>query len=46
MLDEDDQKDAGYLTESKGKLTKQIQEGLMTEWRSSIASQSKGLLGF
>lgn len=28
MLDEDDQKDAGCLTESKGKLTKEIQEGL------------------
>lgn len=28
MLDEDDRKDAGCLTESKGKLTKQIQEGL------------------
>lgn len=28
MLDEVNQKDAGYLTESRGKLTKEIQEGL------------------
>lgn len=28
MLAEDNQKDTGYLTESKGKWTKEIQEGL------------------
>ena len=28
ILDGNDQKDAGYLTESKGKLIKEIQEGL------------------
>lgn len=28
MVDGDDQKDIRYLTESKGKLTKELQEGL------------------
>lgn len=31
MLDEDDQKDAGYFTESKGKLTRRFRKGLDDE---------------